>query len=111
MNRDSSVTRRHHSIVSAAVFIEKPEPCDFGQADELKICDWTNYFNATAKMAWKAGKGDTALWLGGPRTDHTLNTGEGAQTRCLRHFVEVERSSVRLLFDVAGTPGVRDRNI
>lgn len=58
-------------------FIAKPEPCDFGQAEELSICDWTNYFNATPKMAWKAGKGDTALWLGGPRTDHTLNTGEG----------------------------------
>lgn len=58
-------------------FIEKPEPCDFGQGEELTMCDWTNYFNATPKMAWKPGKGDTALWLGGPRTDHTLNTGEG----------------------------------
>ncbi|KAH9366864.1 hypothetical protein HPB48_014516 [Haemaphysalis longicornis] len=64
-------------ITFAAEFIAKPEPCDFGQAEELSICDWTNYFNATPKMAWKAGKGDTALWLGGPRTDHTLNTGEG----------------------------------
>ncbi|KAK8757478.1 hypothetical protein V5799_004895 [Amblyomma americanum] len=58
-------------------FIAKPEPCDFGQAEEISMCDWTNYFNATPKMAWKPGKGDTALWLGGPRTDHTLNTGEG----------------------------------
>ncbi|XP_075731768.1 MAM and LDL-receptor class A domain-containing protein 1 isoform X1 [Rhipicephalus microplus] len=58
-------------------FIVKPEPCDFGQAEEVSLCDWTNYFNATPKMAWKPGKGDTALWLGGPRTDHTLNTGEG----------------------------------
>ncbi|KAL1477266.1 hypothetical protein MTO96_035875, partial [Rhipicephalus appendiculatus] len=61
----------------AEKFIAKPEPCDFGQAEEVSLCDWTNYFNATPKMAWKPGKGDTALWLGGPRTDHTLNTGEG----------------------------------
>ncbi|KAL1478916.1 hypothetical protein MTO96_052269, partial [Rhipicephalus appendiculatus] len=46
-------------------FIAKPEPCDFGQAEEVSLCDWTNYFNATPKMAWKPGKGDTALWLGG----------------------------------------------
>ncbi|XP_064479533.1 MAM and LDL-receptor class A domain-containing protein 1-like [Ornithodoros turicata] len=61
----------------AEMFIEKPDPCDFGQGDELTMCDWFNYFNATMKIIWKPGKGDTALWLGGPRTDHTLNTGDG----------------------------------
>ncbi|XP_042145259.1 MAM and LDL-receptor class A domain-containing protein 1 [Ixodes scapularis] len=92
------------------LFIEKPEPCDFGQGEELTMCDWTNYFNATPKMAWKPGKGDTALWLGGPRTDHTLNTGEGPQGFCVSFFYALEGLSVDrlkvVIMDAATTANI-----
>lgn len=92
----------------AEKFIAKPEPCDFGQAEELSLCDWTNYFNATPKMAWKPGKGDTALWLGGPRTDHTLNTGEGGYVFFETSYHERPSPSIVSSGDAASSGGGGD---
>ncbi|KAH8035734.1 hypothetical protein HPB51_008101 [Rhipicephalus microplus] len=102
MPRD--VDLRHLSARDAE-FIVKPEPCDFGQAEEVSLCDWTNYFNATPKMAWKPGKGDTALWLGGPRTDHTLNTGEGGYVFFETSFHERPGPSIVSSGDASSSAG------
>ncbi|XP_023328229.1 MAM and LDL-receptor class A domain-containing protein 1 [Eurytemora carolleeae] len=106
----SSVGRQFPALSRNPEDLNTAANCDFKSDAEVSMCGWDNLGNATV-LKWIASKGADAYWIGGPRTDTSVENENGGyvffETSTLPQAESTNTVSAMIESPLLGTTGSR----